>query len=371
MSYIPTIFVVLPFVATLIVRHSALRGTNVDRTAWMGYRRLTRFIMLATIAGWTAIWNSNGSSDPARAPLFWLQPILGLGLYLTVCFAADRTILGLRWSAWDILQLAWWRIVSFVVPLLMIASGFHAAFEGRGRSILWVACAGIVAKLGTAFLRRAQGIRLHEAKSGELRNHAFSVARRMGATIQRVYIVPAGKGHLVNAYGGSDVIGVTDNWGKHFARPEMEYILAHEVAHAKQRHGGKQLLFIIVLFAFLVLILFQFRGIVSVFQPLLDVLVIAAPVMLIDFLSRRFEYAADREAVNFTGDPEVAVRALATLYEISDEPIGCSWFTELFLTHPSLRHRAQAIARTGPLADERVAEILRVAGASQDSSSRR
>ncbi len=374
MIYLSAALVLLPLAVTLGFRHATLKQADADRSiAWSGYRRLNRFTMLVTVAGWSATWDLNRRSDVTLTPpwlsflvpsnagvlLFWLPPLVGLGFYSVLCYSTDKTILNLRWSPWDIVRQAWWRITSFVMPLLMIAMGFGAIFDGRGRGVAWIICAGLVARIGTVFLHRAEGMKLHETKSGELRNRAFSVARRMGTTIQRVYIVPAGKGHLTNAYGMSRAIGLTDNLGKHFTRPQIDYVIAHEVAHVKYRHGLKQSLFAVMFFSALTLLLFRIPIAIGALRPLLDVVVIFAPLTAFYFLSRRFEYAADREAVNFTGDPETAVRALASLYQVSAVPIRCSRLIELFLTHPALTRRARAIARLGQLPAERVADILR------------
>ena len=81
------------------------------------------------------------------------------------------------------------------------------------------------------FLRRAEGLKFNTLKSGELRNRALNIARRMGVALSRVYVVPAGRGHLTNAYGMSHAIGLTDNLGKYLTKAETEFVIAHEVAH--------------------------------------------------------------------------------------------------------------------------------------------
>jgi Zn-dependent protease with chaperone function len=382
MIYLSAVLMLLPLGLTLGFRDAALRHTGANRAAtWLGYRRLNRCAMLVTVAGWSAMWDLSRRSYATSswlnvlAPLssemllFWFPPLIGLGLYSMLCYSTDRTILNLRWSPWHIVGQAWWRIASFVVPLLMIAVGFNAIFDGNGAGVAWIVCAGVVARIGTAFLHRAEGMKLHQAKSGELRNHAFSVARKMGTKIQRVYIVAEGKGHLTNAFGGSGAIGVTDNWGKHFSRSQMDFVIAHEVAHVKFRHGRKEFLFNMLVFSALTLLLWRSRLAVGSLRPVLDFGVVFAPMMAMYMLSRHFEYAADREAVNFAGDSETAVRALASLYKVNAVPIRCSRLTELFLTHPALSRRARAIARLGQLPAGRVADILRATDISANGPS--
>jgi Zn-dependent protease with chaperone function len=121
--------------------------------------------------------------------------------------------------------------VSFVLPLLLLAAGFDAFLDKRLGGIAWFFAAGVVSRIGTVFLRRAEGLKFNTLKSGELRNRALNIARRMGVALSRVYVVPAGRGHLTNAYGMSHAIGLTDNLGKYLTKAETEFVIAHEVAH--------------------------------------------------------------------------------------------------------------------------------------------
>ncbi|HEX4001630.1 MAG TPA: M48 family metallopeptidase [Candidatus Acidoferrales bacterium] len=271
----------------------------------------------------------------------------------------DANVLNQKWSFGDAIRQAGWKLASFPVPLLMVATGFCVIFASKSKGIGWIVCAGIVAKIATAFLCRAQGMRFHEAKSGELRNRAFAIAKRMGTTIRRVYIVPAGKGHLTNAFGGSGIVGVTDNWGKYFTKPELDFVLGHEVAHVRLGHNGKRLLLVVAIFSTLIALSLALSRPIGISRALFELAVVIVPVMTLDWVSRRFEYAADREAVSLVSTAETSVRALATVYEVSSVPARSGGWVELFQTHPTLEHRAKAIARNGDLAAERLDDILR------------
>jgi len=361
MIYLSGLLLLLPAVMSLVFRHFSLRNAKAKCAArWLAYRRLNRMMMLLTVAAWSALWDLNRSSGTSSAGvLFWLPPILGIGVHLAVCYVTDAAVLDLKWSFWDAVRQAVWRLASFPVPLLMVAAGFFAIFDSKSEGIGWIVCAGIVARIARAFLRRAEGMQLHEAKAGELRNRAFAIAKRMETTIRRVYIVPAGKGHLTNAFGGSGVVGVTDNWGKYFTKSELDFILGHEIAHVKFRHSRKRLLLVVATYSTLIFVFLELSRLLGIPRALLDLAVVIVPVMILDFASRRFEYAADREAVNLVSSMESAVRALVTVYGESSVPARCSRFVELFLTHPTLAHRAKAIAKNGDLTTERLDDILR------------
>ena len=144
------------------------------------------------------------------------------------------------------------------------------------------------------------------------------MAHQMGVTVGRVYIVPAGKGHLTNAYGMSNAIGLTDNLGKYLTKAQVDYVIAHELAHVRLKHGRRYLLLVLAIFSTLTLALFGFSQRAQFFRPLVQLAVIFGPLVTIYYFSRRFEYAADVTAVDFTRDPETAVRALVNLHKIHD-----------------------------------------------------
>jgi hypothetical protein len=100
------------------------------------------------------------------------------------------------WTAVDIFRLACWSTVAPPMALLMLAAGFHAIFEGIWVGSLWLAGGGIAAVVGPTQLRSAQGIKLRRVKSGTLYKRAFRLARKVGINLERVYVVPPGRGHL-------------------------------------------------------------------------------------------------------------------------------------------------------------------------------
>ena len=340
---------------------------------WLVWRGFGRFVLAATVAGWWVTWvlgghseipaalvrKSPGAFDPSSvaALLFWLLPVASLGVFLVACYFVDRRVLKQRWSLVAVFRRAWWRLVSFVIPLLMVASGFTLIFNGKILGTVWLISAGIISRIGMGFLRWAEGMKFNRLKSGELRNRALKMADHMGVTISRVYIVPAGKGHLTNAYGLSNAIGLTDSLGQHLTKTQIDYVMAHELAHVSLKHGRKHLLLVLGMFAALSLLLFRFSLYAMALQPLAQIAVIFAPLVAIYYFSRRFEYAADAFAVDFTAEPEAAIRALVNLHKIHEVPQS-DRLSELFMTHPTLARRAAAIARVGHVSADRLHRIL-------------
>jgi Zn-dependent protease with chaperone function len=273
--FFPGAILLLPVVLTLCFRRISLQSQEAEeKTIWAAYRAFGRFILAITVASWWVLWDLHGRSSlisvightrpgaletsSEATPLFWVPPIVSLGIFLLLCNTADKTILNLKWTTADTFRQVWWRLMSFVIPLLMVAAGFSTILDGKVKGIGWLLAAGAVSKVGTGFLRRAEGMRFNALKSGETRNRALNLASRMGVTLSRIYVVPAGKGHLTNAYGMSNAIALTDNLGKYLTNTEKDYVIAHELAHVKLKHGRKELLLVVTIFSAMTLLVFSF-----------------------------------------------------------------------------------------------------------------
>jgi len=130
---------------------------------WLVWRGLGRFVLAVRVAAWWVTWDLGGRSElsgalvgkfpatwdlsSADALLFWLLPVGSLGLFLVLCYVVDRTVLTQRWSFLALLRRAWWRLVSFVIPLLMVATGFTLIFGGKIVGTVWLASAAFSPKL--------------------------------------------------------------------------------------------------------------------------------------------------------------------------------------------------------------------------------
>ncbi len=360
---IPVVLLLLPIVLTLCFGWAALVSQEAEqKRVWAAYRSFSHLILISALVGWWVTWDLDGravmiskvfsgglDSASVEPLLFWVLPTVSLGVFLLLCRLIDQSILRLKWTITDAIRQAWWRLVTSVVPFLMVAAGLDAFLDKRLGGIAWGFAAGVVSRVGTVFLRRAEGMKFNKLKSGELRNRAFSIARGMGVTLSRVYIVPAGKGRLTNAYGMSNAIGLTDNLGKYLTKAETEYVIAHEVAHVKLKHGRKDLLLVIAIFSSMAVLLLSLPHQAVSFHPLIRIMVMFGPLLVFYYFSRRFEYSADKEAIAFTGDPETAIKALIRFHETTELPAASGWLARIFMTHPALAQRVRAIASNGRL----------------------
>lgn len=340
----------------------------------MAYRRWIQIFLLATLAAWWVFWDFDiGAAfiskltlrlswlDPtlATAFLFWGLPIGGVAFVQLTCYSLDRVFLGRRWTLIDLLRLTLWRTVSPTVVILLLASGFNAFYERRLMGIVWLVIAAMLAMLGMLRLRSAEGMKLQEVKGGELYKRAFVLAKKTKTPLTRVYVVPAGRGHLTNAYGASHIIAVTDNYGKFLTSAQLDFVIGHELGHAKAKHGRKKLLITAAVVAGIALASFVMSPFRFPFRPLFDVLVVFVPILTFYFVSRRFEYAADAAGIELTREPETAIHALVNLHRMTEAPMHCDKLTQLFMTHPALTRRASAIGEKGGISPDRTLEAIR------------
>jgi len=122
---------------------------------------------------------------------------------------------------------------------------------------------------------------------------------------------------------------------------------------------AKSALFAVLLvFAVLVLLSSRPSPVTPVFRPIFVLLFLLVPLLTIYSIARYFEYSCDREAIKFTNDPEAGLQALVNLYRMTGSPITCSRIGEVFMTHPSLTDRLEAIARAAEIVLSRASAVL-------------
>jgi Zn-dependent protease with chaperone function len=241
----------------------------------------------------------------------------------------------------------------------MFAAGVDAIGDLSVAGIFWIVSAAILALFARIRLRAAEGFKPRPVKSGELFKQSFAMAQRMGIPLKGIFVVPAGRGQLMNAFSLPGHIGMTDICVHRIKGAQRDFFIGHELAHNQLRHGWKKLRIVAGTYLIMAALSFFLPHLTVVWQVLLRFGLILIPLMVSNAVARRFEFAADRAAVEVTEEPEAAIRALGALYYFSGVPARLGSFQELFLTPPSLGKRINAIARVGNVSVEKVNKIRR------------
>jgi Zn-dependent protease with chaperone function len=250
--------------------------------------------------------------------------------------------------------------------MLLFAIGFERSLDRRISAAFWLVAAGMNTLIGSACLRSAQGFKKRRVKSGTLYVRTIQLARRMGVAIGWIYVVPPGRGDLTNAFASLRSISLTDNFGEYLHGPQLDSVIAHELAHHKNKHLQKRLAFVLLSVFTLSIIAFGFAPLIAGHKPIVIWVSLLAFLLSYNGISRRFEYEADRDAALLTGNPEAEIRSLTALYRKTNSPVETSRFLELFMTHPALPNRISAIARAAGLSSDRAMAIISKAGLSDD-----
>jgi Zn-dependent protease with chaperone function len=321
--------------------------------------------MIIAIPVWWSLFlvlskSDNAFSFIAAAPGCFLILPLSMSVLIArlITYRSSAYVFGRQWTARDILRLASWRTGSSTLALLFVATALEDIYSKKLIGFAWMFGAGVAALIGKVQLNAAEGLTPRPVKSGELYKRSLVMSKRMGVALRRVCVVPFGRGKLTNAYGGWAQIAVTDDYGHWLHGSQLDFVIGHELSHAKHKDAVKTLVAVAGMF-------FAVGAATFVLPPHMPVSwkiafnfgVILLPLISFYALSRHHEYVADRSAVETTGEPEFAIRALVSLYHHSEVPAEQSRLVELFSTHPALWRRVAAIARVGRVPPEYISDI--------------
>lgn len=197
----------------------------------------------------------------------------------------------------------------------------------------------------------------------ELKSRISNLAKGAGIKVQNVFTFDMSKNtKKANAaftgLGKTKRIILGDTLLKDYSKDEIETVIAHELGHYKHKHIVKNIVFGTVssfLTFFVISILyknslswFDFEYIRQIAAlPLLSLWamvigLIQSPIG--NILSRKYEYEADRYAIETTRKPESFIN---TLNRLTNQNLGdrephpfIEWF---FYSHPSIKNRVKAI----------------------------
>lgn len=197
----------------------------------------------------------------------------------------------------------------------------------------------------------------------ELKSRISNLAKDAGIKVQNVFTFDMSKNtKKANAaftgLGKTKRIILGDTLLKDYSKDEIETVIAHELGHYKHKHIVKNIVFGTVssfLTFFVISILyknslswFDFEYITQIAAlPLLSLWamvigLIQSPIG--NILSRKYEYEADRYAIETTRKPESFIN---TLNRLTNQNLGdrephpfIEWF---FYSHPSIKNRVKAI----------------------------
>ncbi len=210
-------------------------------------------------------------------------------------------------------------------------------------------------------MRMQRGVRLTPERAPELHAAVARLSRRAGIAAPALYLVPTPTPNALSAgaLGGRAALAVTSGLLELLSRDEYEAVIAHEIAHLRNRDtlllrlAGSllrtlQMLLRVATWVALI-------GLLGRMLPLsiaIGVIVLATVLpwvaaALHQALSRTREFAADETAVELTGSPEALASALQKLGRVErhwmTRALGVEDLPPWLRSHPATRERIERL----------------------------
>lgn len=204
-------------------------------------------------------------------------------------------------------------------------------------------------------------------EDGDLRRAIEGYAREQGFGLSGVFVMDGSKrstksNAFFTGFGNKKRIALFDTLINNHDNEEIVSILAHEIGHSKRGHVKKNIALLLARMGLLFYLLSLFIGSPGLFEAfsmsqmsvhagLVFFVLLYTPVNMVlslvwGFISRRFEYQADRFAVTTTGRRQPMIRALKklsrdNLSNLTPHPAQVA----LSYSHPPVLARIRAIRR--------------------------
>jgi len=403
---LPTIFLVAPILICFWMSRAALRDAKVDPTgAWFSYYRVLAWcgngLVLIWMMGHTVrqglevIASCYTAAHTAGAValevgILMLPPWLTFFICILLSYRVYRHVREETWTRREFFVNQFLGVAVQFLPLAFFLAGIGMiAVNGQASVALF---AGVYASYaGCKWLQsKYSGLHVEPLMQGELRDRVFEIAKKAAVEVRQVFIVPAGKSQMANAFASRNrMVMFTDYLLSRMNKREVSAIAAHEIAHIQRNHPAWQTAaFVVLMFSSQILYgivsgiegslrhALQARqaaegtsaasglaGVVRVGDqvlafPELILALFALALFLYHRYSQHMEYVADAGAVQFTGDPEAMITSLLKLSRLNQTPVQWDRATGSLLTHPSTLKRIKNIARVGQVSPERLQQLL-------------
>ena len=397
-------FLLIPITLTLWMRRRALASEGDDAAAsWFGYFKTLNWILTGAmllwitsglgarrvLQDWVAGQDLSTWSAAAADVLVVVGPAFLIYLVcIALSFPVYARLRGGQLSRREFLLQQLVAVGAQAVPLMLGLASLQIIHQQLELSVALLILTVVILQVFKILKLRVLKNYPQALTTGELRDRIFALAARLGVTVTQVFVIPARKGQVANAYAAKNkVVMFTDYLLEHLSKREVDAIAAHELAHLQHKHPGKRgLAFIAAIFlpsyftwlsttlssivmfplSFLpgsperVKLMLHFWAGMNAFNQwsLRDFVLVMLGLTGFYFLSRRFENVADAAAVRLTGDPEAQITGLLKVSRLNRTPIQWGKASESWLTHPSTMRRVERIAAAGGMAPERLQQLL-------------
>jgi Zn-dependent protease with chaperone function len=338
------------------------------------YRRfLTRLLLLGSLIWWAALdllkanefvafilpnhWTASNMATVLPWFLLWIPPAV---VYFTclVLSSPMHRLRGTNFTQGEILNRAFWSVARLMVPMPLIVLGLTEVFSNERVGLPLVIAGFASIRIINAKFLRVHGMDFYALTAGELRDRAFAIAEKAKTKLNQLYVFPMSAMRIANAFAhGAKNVFLTDYLVHHLSKSEVDAVIGHEIAHLQKKHIGIR----IAVMIFFLAIIGSATGLLDSVVPRnfpTGPVLYAILLLIIFFISRRNEFAADAGSAQLTGNAEAMMTALAKIARLNTVPLQWSKLDEKLLTHPSTLRRINRLAAEAGISEARTAELL-------------
>ena len=285
-----------------------------------------------------------------RATLVATVYLAGPALVGALCRFVAHPVLARRASGSRPDDFFWGALIedaTWMVPYGLVLIAFALVSQSPRTAAALLVGAFIATHLLAALLERVHGTTLHAVRDGELRARTSSLARAMRCELSGIFIVPDPSGQRMNAFAaGGGALCLTDSVIESLDKREVDAVVAHELSHLKHRDPSRFALYAqlgMVGAAGVHVWAWQRYELPFVWVPVALSLTLVAGFFGYQWLRRRSEWLADREAMEVLDDPHAHASSILKLTRKGATPPDWSPWIALTLSHPPARARASAL----------------------------
>jgi Zn-dependent protease with chaperone function len=366
----------IPIALALWFRRRAMSASEESKPGIVfAYRRFITWTMLGGILVWwtatdllhaddfaTFLLAGTHLKDEVMATMLpWILVWIPPAIVYFLCLALSSPIHALRGmnrTQTQAVSQSFWAIARFAIPLPLVMLGVAELFNSPRIGVLLLLASMFMGRFVNQKAAKSFGMELQALTSGELRDRAFAIAQKAGAKLNQMYVLPAERMRMANAFAHSgNNIFLTDYLLKNLSKREVDAIVGHEMVHIQKKHIRNRILILIATVLAIIFVTIWTERWIPPNLPLGPMLY-GGFLLMSFFISRRNEFAADAGALKLTGDAEAMITGLARLSRLNTMPIHWGKLDEKMLTHPSTLRRMAHLARVGGISEARVPELL-------------
>ncbi|SLM27899.1 Endopeptidase family protein [Desulfamplus magnetovallimortis] len=263
-------------------------------------------------------------------------------------------------------------VISAILGSIII--GAILAFLESAGEWAWIICWGV----STIFILAVQYIvptwimplfnKFTPLEEGELKHAILNYADNVGFPVSNIFVMDGSKrstkaNAFFTGFGKNRRIALFDTLIENYSTEELLAIIAHEIGHYKKKHIQKRMITGILqmgVIFFLISVFISYQGLfdaffmteTSIYAGLIFFSMLFSPIdmiisVIMQFLSRKDEYEADRFAVKTTGlgtPMKSALKKLSVqnLSNLNPHP----FYVFLNYSHPPIMNRLKAISES-------------------------